>query len=141
MVLLLCLVGAYSLNNSQLDLWVLVGFGIFGYGLRKLAIDPSPLVVALVLGPMMEKTLRQSLFMARGNVLEVLSRPLTARPADPGGGRPRGAPGGATPAPAVDQRGAGSIGSLKRSRLPKGSITSITRAFQGATSMPGRMNR
>ncbi len=77
LVLLLCLVGAYSLNNSQLDLWVLVGFGIFGYGLRKLAIDPSPLVVALVLGPMMEKTLRQSLFMARGNVLEILSRPLT----------------------------------------------------------------
>ena len=77
MVLLLCLVGAYSLNNSQLDLWVLVGFGIFGYGLRKLAIDPSPLVVALVLGPMMEKTLRQSLFMARGDVLEILGRPLT----------------------------------------------------------------
>jgi putative tricarboxylic transport membrane protein len=56
---------------------VLVGFGVFGYGLRKLAIDPSPLVVALVLGPMMEKTLRQSLFMSRGNVLEIVSRPLT----------------------------------------------------------------
>ncbi|HEY7870988.1 MAG TPA: tripartite tricarboxylate transporter permease, partial [Methylomirabilota bacterium] len=77
LVLLLCLVGAYSLNNSQLDLWVLVGFGLFGYALRKLAIDPSPLVVALVLGPMMEKTLRQSLFMSRGDVLEMLSRPLT----------------------------------------------------------------
>jgi putative tricarboxylic transport membrane protein len=70
-------VGAYSLNNSQLDLWVLVVFGIFGYGLRKLAIDPSPLVVALVLGPMMEKTLRQALFMERGNVLALLGRPIT----------------------------------------------------------------
>ena len=77
LVLLLCLVGAYSLNNSQLDLWVLVVFGIFGYGLRKLAIDPSPLVVALVLGPLMEKTLRQTLFMERGNVLAILGRPLT----------------------------------------------------------------
>ena len=76
-VLLLCLIGAYSLNNSQLDLWVLVVFGLFGYGLRKLAIDPSPLVVALVLGPLMEKTLRQSLFMARGSWLEIVSRPLT----------------------------------------------------------------
>ncbi|MBI4246514.1 MAG: tripartite tricarboxylate transporter permease [Candidatus Rokubacteria bacterium] len=76
LVLLLCLVGAYSLNNSQLDLWVLVGFGIFGYGLRKLAIDPSPLVVALVLGPLMEKALRQSLFMERGNVLAIAERPL-----------------------------------------------------------------
>jgi putative tricarboxylic transport membrane protein len=78
LVLLLCLVGAYSLNNSQLDLWVLVVFGIFGYGLRKLAIDPSPLVVALVLGPIMEKTLRQALFLERGNILALASRPLTA---------------------------------------------------------------
>jgi putative tricarboxylic transport membrane protein len=77
LVLLLCLVGAYSLNNSQLDLWVLVAFGIFGYGLRQLRIDPSPLVVALVLGPLMEKTLRQTHFMERGDVLAVLGRPLT----------------------------------------------------------------
>jgi putative tricarboxylic transport membrane protein len=77
LVLLLCLVGAYSLNNSRLDLWVLVAFGIFGYGLRKLTIDPSPLVVALVLGPLMEKTLRQALFMERGNVLALLGRPIT----------------------------------------------------------------
>jgi putative tricarboxylic transport membrane protein len=78
LVLLLCLVGAFSLNNSQLDLWVLVAFGIFGYGLRKLRIDPSPLVVALVLGPLMEKALRQSLFMARGDWLQIVGRPLTA---------------------------------------------------------------
>jgi len=52
-------------------------FGIFGYGLRKVAIDPSPLVVALVLGPLMEKTLRQSLFMSRGDWLQIVSRPLT----------------------------------------------------------------
>ena len=78
LVLLLCLVGAYSLNNSLLDLWILVIFGVFGYALRKLRVDPSPLVVALVLGPMMEKTLRQSLFITRGSVVDLLSRPLTA---------------------------------------------------------------
>jgi putative tricarboxylic transport membrane protein len=61
----------------MLDLWVLVGFGLFGWLLRKLAIDPSPLIVALVLGPLMEKTLRQSLFMTRGNVLDIVTRPLT----------------------------------------------------------------
>jgi putative tricarboxylic transport membrane protein len=77
LVLLLCLVGAYSLNNSPLDLWVLVLFGIFGYVLRKLSIDPSPLVVALVLGPQMEKSLRQALFIARGDWLDILTRPLT----------------------------------------------------------------
>jgi putative tricarboxylic transport membrane protein len=77
LVLLLCLVGAFSLNNSQLDLWVLVAFGIFGYGLRKVSIDPSPLVVALVLGPLMEKSLRQALFMARGDWTTLFVRPLS----------------------------------------------------------------
>src|SRR5262245_15492038 len=77
LILLLCLVGSFSLSNSYLDLWVLAIFGVFGYGLRKLRIDPSPLVVALVLGPMMEKTLRQSLFLTRGSVVEMLARPLT----------------------------------------------------------------
>jgi putative tricarboxylic transport membrane protein len=77
LVLLLCLVGAFSLSNSFLDLWILVVFGIFGYALRKLRVDASPLVVALVLGPMMERTLRQSLFLTRGSVLELIFRPLT----------------------------------------------------------------
>ncbi len=72
------MVGAYSLNNSFLDLWILVVFGVFGYGLRKLEVDASPLVVALVLGPMMERTLRQSLFLTRGSLVELVSRPLTA---------------------------------------------------------------
>jgi putative tricarboxylic transport membrane protein len=77
LVLLLCLVGAFSLSNSHLDLWVLVVFGVFGYALRKLQVDASPLVVALVLGPMMEKTLRQSLFITQGSVVELVMRPLT----------------------------------------------------------------
>src|SRR5216684_5412041 len=74
LVLLLCLVGAFSLSNSFLDLWVLVIFGVFGYALRKLRVDPSPMVVALVLGPMMEKTLRQALFLTRGSVVDLVAR-------------------------------------------------------------------
>src|SRR5919109_250119 len=77
MVLVLCLVGAFSLSNSYLDLWILVVFGVFGYALRKLSVDASPLVVALVLGPMMEKTLRQSLFISQGSVVDLVMRPLT----------------------------------------------------------------
>jgi putative tricarboxylic transport membrane protein len=76
-VLLLCLVGAYSLNNSPLDLWVLVGFGILGYLFRKLTVDPAPLIIAVVLGPLMEKTLRQTLFMAHGDWRLLLLRPLS----------------------------------------------------------------
>ena len=77
LVLLLCVVGAYSLNNSMLDLWVLVITGIVGYVFRKVKIDPSPLIVALVLGPLMEKALRQSLTMARGDWTQIVLRPLT----------------------------------------------------------------
>jgi putative tricarboxylic transport membrane protein len=76
-VLLLCLVGAFSLSNSFLDLWVLVGMGLFGYALRKLSIDPAPLIVAVVLGPVMERTLRQTLFMAHGDWRLLLFRPLS----------------------------------------------------------------
>ena len=77
LVLLLCLVGAFSLSNSHLDLWILIVFGVFGYALRKLSVDASPLVVALVLGPMMEKTLRQSLFITQGSLADLVMRPLT----------------------------------------------------------------
>jgi putative tricarboxylic transport membrane protein len=77
LVLLLCLVGAFSLSNSLLDLWVLVGMGLLGYAFRKLSIDPAPLIVAVVLGPVMEKTLRQTLFMAHGDWRLLVFRPLS----------------------------------------------------------------
>jgi putative tricarboxylic transport membrane protein len=77
LVLLLCLVGAFSLSNSLLDLWVLVGMGVLGYAFRKLGIDPAPLIVAVVLGPVMEKTLRQTLFMAHGDWRLLVFRPLS----------------------------------------------------------------
>jgi putative tricarboxylic transport membrane protein len=76
-VLLLCLIGAFSLNSSHLDLWVLVGTGLLGYAFRKLSIDPAPLIVAVVLGPVMEKTLRQTLFMAHGDWRLLVFRPLS----------------------------------------------------------------
>jgi len=77
LVVLLCLVGTYSVNNSLLDLWVLVGMGFLGYLFRKLGFEPAVVVLALVLGPMMEKTFRQTLFMARGDWGAILLRPLT----------------------------------------------------------------
>ncbi len=77
LVVLLCLVGTYSVNNSLLDLWVLVTMGLLGYVFRKLGFDPAIVILALVLGPMLERTFRQTLFMARGDWGAILSRPLT----------------------------------------------------------------
>lgn len=78
LILLLCLVGTYSVNNSFLDLYILIIMGVVGYFLRKLKFDLAPLILGLVLGPMLEKTFRQSLFMSRGDVWVMISRPLTA---------------------------------------------------------------
>ncbi len=76
-VVVLCLVGAYSVNNSVLDIAVLVGMGIMGYVLRKIGFDLAPLVLALVLGPMMERTMCQTMIMANGDPSYLLSRPIT----------------------------------------------------------------
>lgn len=78
LILVLCLVGTFSVNNSLLDILILIGMGGVGYILRKLGFDMAPLVLALVLGPTLEKTFRQSLFMVRGEVWELISRPATA---------------------------------------------------------------
>jgi len=77
-ILLLCLVGTYSVNNSFLDIYLFIGMGVVGYILKKLKFDLAPVILALVLGPMLEKTLRQSLFMALGDVWTLVSRPITA---------------------------------------------------------------
>lgn len=77
-ILVLCLVGTYSVNNSLLDIYILVAMGILGYVLRKLKFDMAPLILALVLGPVLEKNFRQALFMARGDMGFLFGRPITA---------------------------------------------------------------
>jgi putative tricarboxylic transport membrane protein len=77
-ILLICFVGVYSVNLSGTDLWIMVIFGIIGYVLRKVGFEPSPIVLAMVLGPMMEQALRQALMMSRGEFSIFLSRPIAA---------------------------------------------------------------
>ena len=78
LVLVFCVVGTFSVNNSLLDVWVLIGMGILGYFLKKLGFNMTPLIIGLVLGPMMEEKLVASLMMTRANILDIISRPLTA---------------------------------------------------------------
>jgi putative tricarboxylic transport membrane protein len=77
-VLLLCLMGVYSINNALLDVWLMIGFGVLGYVMRKLKYDSAPLVLALVLGPMMERSFRESMMISRGNLGVFLTRPICA---------------------------------------------------------------
>lgn len=66
-VYVLCMVGAYSINNSLFDVAVMVAFGILGDIMRRSGYDPMPLVLGMVLGPLVEASLRQSLILAAGS--------------------------------------------------------------------------
>jgi putative tricarboxylic transport membrane protein len=71
-VLVLCIIGAYGDNGNLFDVWVMLGAGIVGYVMRKYSYEPAPLVVGLVLGPVMERSLRQTLIISRGSVSGLL---------------------------------------------------------------------
>jgi putative tricarboxylic transport membrane protein len=77
MIVLVCIIGVYSLNNSYLDLWVMIIFGVAGYVMKKCDYEPAPLVLAYVLGPMMEQALRQSLILSGGSFKIFVSRPIS----------------------------------------------------------------
>jgi putative tricarboxylic transport membrane protein len=78
LILLFCLIGVFSVNNSILDLWLMIGFGVFGYLMRKFEYEMPPLVLALILGPMFENALRQSMILFDGNPVIFFTRPISA---------------------------------------------------------------
>ncbi len=78
MIILFCFIGAYSLNNSIFEVGLMAGFGVFGYLLKKLKYEPAPLVLGMVLGPMFENALRQTLLLSRGDFSILFQRPIAA---------------------------------------------------------------
>jgi putative tricarboxylic transport membrane protein len=78
LVAVLTLVGVYSVNNSVFDIWVMIVMGVFGYLARKLKFDLGPLLLAFVLGPIMERSLRQALLMSQGSFGIFFTRPISA---------------------------------------------------------------
>lgn len=77
-ILSLCAIGAFGLNNSVFDVQVLTVFAVFGYILLKLGCEPAPLLLGFILGPMMEETLTRALIISRGDATTFLTRPLSA---------------------------------------------------------------
>jgi putative tricarboxylic transport membrane protein len=77
LILLICIVGIYTVGNNISDAVVMLIFGVVGYFLRKLDYEPAPLVLALVLGPMLERALMQSFRMSYGNLLVFFTRPIS----------------------------------------------------------------
>ena len=76
MILLVAVIGSYSVRNSMLDVYVLLFIGVIGYVFRKLDFQLAPLVVGVVLGPLIEKHMREALFMNRGDLLVYISSPI-----------------------------------------------------------------
>jgi putative tricarboxylic transport membrane protein len=76
-ILLFCLIGAYSVNSSSLDLFVMLLFGTLGYLMRKFAYEGAPLILAFVLGPILEQALRQSLLISKGSFMIFITRPIS----------------------------------------------------------------
>ncbi len=78
LILLFCLIGAYCINNNVFDIYVMIFFGVIGYALRKIKYEPAPLVLAFVLGPLLEQNLRQALILSDGNPVVFLTHPISA---------------------------------------------------------------
>jgi putative tricarboxylic transport membrane protein len=78
LVMMFCVTGMYSVNNSVLDIWMMLGFGVLGYLLRGWAYEGAPLLLGLVLGPKLEVAFRQSLMISRGDFGIFVERPVSA---------------------------------------------------------------
>ena len=77
LILLCCLIGAYSTGNNAMDVVIMIIFGVVGYVLRKIGYELAPLILALILGPLMETNFRNSLTLSDGSLLIFLTRPIS----------------------------------------------------------------
>ncbi len=77
LILIFALIGAFSINNSINDVWLVLIFGIFGLFMRVLGLSPAIFILALVLGDQMEQSLRQSLIISNGSLMPFITSPIS----------------------------------------------------------------
>ena len=73
-----CAIGAYSANNSMFDVWLMLGFGLVGYFFLKIGVEPAPLILGFVLGPMIEENFRRAMLISSGDFSVFVTRPISA---------------------------------------------------------------
>lgn len=76
-ILVFCIIGVYSINNSVFDLWLVALFGLVGFIFKLLDFEPAPLLLGLILGPMMEENLRRTLLLSDGRWAVFIERPIS----------------------------------------------------------------
>lgn len=75
-ILVFCILGVYAVSQSVVDIWIMMAMGGLGYLLRKFDFETAPIVLGLILAPMLEMSLRQSLAMSSGSYAIFLHRPI-----------------------------------------------------------------
>ncbi|MBB6561978.1 TctA family transporter [Acidovorax soli] len=76
-ILFFCCIGTYSINNNLDDVFITVAFGALGYLFMRLEMDPSPLMLGFILGPMLEENFRRSMLLSRGSFEVFVNRPIS----------------------------------------------------------------
>jgi TctA family transporter len=77
-ILVFCGIGVFSLNNTEFDIYAMALFGVLGYIFVKLDCEPAPMLLAYILGPMMEEYMRRALLLSRGDPMVFIKRPISA---------------------------------------------------------------
>jgi putative tricarboxylic transport membrane protein len=77
-VVMICVIGAYSVKSAIFDVGAMVGFGVVGYLMRKGGFPPAPLILAMILGPILERSLQQSLISSGGSPAIFVEKPISA---------------------------------------------------------------
>jgi putative tricarboxylic transport membrane protein len=78
LIVIFCITGAYSLNNKVWDVGQMLAFGVLGYAMKKLDYSPAAMTLAVVLGPLAERSLRQALIISDSGILVLFQRPIAA---------------------------------------------------------------
>lgn len=78
LIIVFCIIGSYTIANSIMDVFFMLIFGVVGYLMKKLRYEAPPLILAYVLGPMLEYSLKQSLMVSKGSFKIFFSRPISA---------------------------------------------------------------
>jgi len=77
-ILVFCAIGVFSLKNATFDVYLMALFGVVGYVFSKLGCEPAPMLLAFILGPLMEEYLRRAMLLSRGDPMVFIRRPISA---------------------------------------------------------------
>jgi putative tricarboxylic transport membrane protein len=76
-IMALCVVGAYGINNRVFDIWTMLAFGVLGLIMKKVSLPTTPLLLGFILGPVVEVNLRRGLMKSQGDLMPFLTEPIS----------------------------------------------------------------